>query len=44
MNMEARLPLLHRHNDAFLRLALLSADELQVHLTRLKRDLADLER
>jgi hypothetical protein len=40
---ESGLPLMPDRDEAFLRLALMSADELETHIERLERDLADLE-
>jgi hypothetical protein len=40
---ESRLPLMPDRDEEFLRLALMSVDELETHAERLKRDLADLE-
>jgi hypothetical protein len=40
---ESRLPLMPERDEAFLRLALMSAEELETHIERLERDLADLE-
>jgi hypothetical protein len=38
----SRLPLMPDREEAFLRLALMSVDELEAHIERLERDLADL--
>lgn len=38
------LPLMPERDDEFLRLALMSIDELETHIERLERDLDDLER
>lgn len=40
---ESRLPLMPDRNEAFLRLAVMSGDELETHAERLERDLTDLE-
>lgn len=40
---ESQLPLMPDRDEAFLRLALMSAEELETHIERLERDLADLE-
>jgi polyhydroxyalkanoate synthesis regulator phasin len=40
---ESRLPLMPDREEAFLRLALMSVEELEAHVERLERDLADLE-
>jgi len=40
---ETRLPLMPERDEAFLRLALMSVDDLETHIDRLERDLADLE-
>jgi len=40
---ESRLPLMPDRDEGFLRLALTSVDELETHVERLERDLADLE-
>jgi len=40
---ESRLPLMPERDEAFLRLALMNAEELETHIERLERDLADLE-
>ena len=40
---ESRLPLMPERDEAFLRLALMSVEELETHIDRLERDLADLE-
>ena len=39
----SQLPLMPERDDAFLRLALMSAEDLETHIERLERDLADLE-
>ena len=39
----SRLPLMPDREAAFLRLALMTVDELETHIDRLERDLADLE-
>jgi polyhydroxyalkanoate synthesis regulator phasin len=39
----SRLPLMPDREEAFLRLALMSVDELEAHVDRLERDLEDLE-
>lgn len=39
----SRLPLMPDRKEAFLRLALMSVDELEAHIDRLERDLEDLE-
>lgn len=39
----SRLPLMPDREDEFLRLALMSVAELESHVDRLERDLADLE-
>lgn len=39
----SRLPLLPDRDDEFQRLALMSIDDLETHVERLERDLADLE-
>ncbi|MFC4986908.1 hypothetical protein [Saliphagus infecundisoli] len=39
----SRLPLMPDRDDKFLRLALMSVDELELHVERLDRDLVDLE-
>jgi hypothetical protein len=38
------LPLMPGRDDEFLRLALMSVDELETHVERLERDLEDLNR
>ena len=38
-----QLPLMPERDDAFLRLALMSVEDLETHIDRLERDLADLE-
>jgi hypothetical protein len=38
------LPLMPDRDDEFLRLALMSVDELETHVERLERDLEDLNR
>lgn len=40
---ESQLPLMPERDAAFLRLALMSVDDLETHIDRLERDLADLE-
>ena len=40
---ESRLPLMPDRDEEFLRLALMSVDELESHVDRLERDLNDLE-
>ena len=40
---ESRLPLMPERDEAFIRVALMSVEELETHIERLKRDLADLE-
>ncbi|APX96595.1 hypothetical protein [Natronorubrum daqingense] len=40
---ETRLPLMPDRDDEFLRLALMSVDELETHIERLERDLEDFE-
>ncbi|QAU12159.1 hypothetical protein EKH57_05080 [Halorubrum sp. BOL3-1] len=40
---ESCLPLMPERDEAFLRLALMSVEELETHIGRLERDLADLE-
>ena len=42
-SLESRLPLMPERDEAFIRLALMSVEELETHIERLKRDLADLE-
>jgi hypothetical protein len=39
----SQLPLMPERDDEFLRLALMSAADLETHIDRLERDLADLE-
>lgn len=39
----SQLPLMPERDDAFLRLALMSVEDLETHIDRLERDLADLE-
>jgi len=39
----SQLPLMPERDDEFLRLALMSVDDLETHIDRLERDLADLE-
>lgn len=39
---ESRLPLMPDRDEEFLRLAVMTADELEVHVDRLERDLDDL--
>jgi polyhydroxyalkanoate synthesis regulator phasin len=39
----SRLPLMPEREEGFLRLALMSVDELEAHVERLERDLEDLE-
>ncbi|GGL36451.1 hypothetical protein GCM10009037_20030 [Halarchaeum grantii] len=39
----SQLPLMPERDDEFLRLALMSIDNLETHIDRLERDLADLE-
>jgi len=39
----SRLPLMPDREEAFLRLALMSVEELEAHVERLERDLEDLE-
>lgn len=41
--MDGCLPLMPERDDEFLRLALMSVEELETHVERLERDLADLE-
>lgn len=41
--LETHLPLMPDRDDEFLRLALMSVDELETHIERLDRDLKDLE-
>lgn len=40
---ESRLPLMPDRDEEFLRLALMSIDDLEAHVERLERDLNDLE-
>ena len=40
---ESQLPLMPERDAAFLRLALMSVDDLETHIDRLERDLTDLE-
>ncbi|WP_435099038.1 hypothetical protein [Halorubrum sp. N11] len=40
---ESRLPLMPERDEAFLRLALMSVEDLETHIDRLERDLTDLE-
>ncbi|TKX74453.1 hypothetical protein EXE46_08725 [Halorubrum sp. GN11_10-6_MGM] len=40
---ESRLPLMPERDEAFIRLALMSVEELETHIERLERDLADLQ-
>ena len=40
---ESRLPLMPERDEAFLRLALMTVDDLETHIERFERDLADLE-
>ena len=40
---ESRLPLMPDRDEEFLRLALMSVNELETHVERLERDLTDLE-
>lgn len=40
---KSRMPLMPDRDEEFLRLALLSVDELETHAERLERDLTDLE-
>jgi hypothetical protein len=40
---ESRMPVLPDRDEEFLRLALMSVDELETHVERLERDLDDLE-
>ena len=40
---ESRLPLMPERDEAFLRLALMSVDDLETLIDRLERDLTDLE-
>ena len=39
----SQLPLMPERDDAFLRLALMSVEDLETHIDRLERDLTDLE-
>ncbi|WP_136717342.1 hypothetical protein [Halorientalis salina] len=39
---ESRLPLMPDRDEQFLRLALMSVDELETHIERLERDIEDL--
>lgn len=39
----SRMPLLPDRDEEFLRLSLMSVDDLETHVERLERDLADLE-
>lgn len=39
----SQLPLMPERDDEFLRLALMSVADLETHIDRLERDLADLE-
>ena len=39
----SQLPLMPDRDDEFLRLALMSIDELEAHVERLERDLSDIE-
>jgi len=41
--MECHLPLMPERDEAFLRLALMSVEDLETHIDRLERDLGDLE-
>jgi len=41
--MDRHLPLMPDRDEAFLRLALMSVEDLETHIDRLERDLADLE-
>ncbi|WP_302081576.1 hypothetical protein [Salinibaculum rarum] len=41
--MESQLPLMPDCDEEFLRLALMSIDELEAHVARLERDLSDIE-
>ena len=43
LSTESGLPLMPERDEAFLRLALMNAEELETHIERLERDLADLE-
>lgn len=40
---ESHLPLMPDRDDEFLRLALMSVDDLETHVERLERDIEDLE-
>ncbi|TKX74506.1 hypothetical protein EXE46_08735 [Halorubrum sp. GN11_10-6_MGM] len=40
---ESRLPLMPEHDEGFIRLALMSVEELETHIERIERDLADLQ-
>lgn len=40
---ESHLPLMPDRDDEFLRLALMSVDDLETHVERLERDLEDFE-
>jgi len=40
---DSHLPLMPERDEAFLRLALMSVEDLETHIDRLERDLADLE-
>lgn len=40
---DGRLPLMPERDEAFLRLALMSVEDLETHIDRLERDLSDLE-
>ncbi|WP_149783839.1 hypothetical protein [Halorubrum aquaticum] len=40
---EGHLPLMPERDEAFLRLALMSVEDLETHIDRLERDLVDLE-
>ena len=40
---ESRLPLMPERDEAFLRLALMSVEDLETHIDRLERDLTDLK-
>jgi hypothetical protein len=39
---ESQLPLMPNRDEEFLRLALMSIDELEAHVDRLERDLSDI--
>lgn len=41
---DSRPPLMPERDEEFLRLALMSVDELETHVERLERDLEDLQR